>query len=144
MNIVDELAEAFLNQIKGMQSVFDSESGEIFIDVPESVTGEPEIDWDDEEAENLLPIPEFTSSEAYDLRKVFAHSLPEPEERASLLQALEQKKPFRHFRGQLETLEMMDDWFKFEEDYAKQRMADWLKEEGIYSKFIDSEGTKFD
>lgn len=124
MDIIEELAHEFLSQVEGMRGVLNSKTGEVLINAPESFTGEPGIDWEDGSVEGLMLIPEMTSSEAHQLREDFAKRLMESKERTSLLQSLKRNKPFNHFRLQLESLEMEEDWYHFEEEYAKQRMVE--------------------
>jgi hypothetical protein len=40
-----------------MSNVLNKETGDIIMDAPESLTGEPGIDWDDESSADLLEIP---------------------------------------------------------------------------------------
>ncbi|WP_154669147.1 hypothetical protein [Planococcus antarcticus] len=57
MDLIEELVVAYLFQSYESFSVLNRVTGEILLDAPESVTGEPEIDWDDEAAADLIPIP---------------------------------------------------------------------------------------
>lgn len=143
MDIIEELAHEFLSQVEGMRGVLNSKTGEVLIDAPESFTGEPQIDWEGGSVEGLMLIPEMTSSEAHQLREDFAKRLMESKERTSLLQSLKRNKSFDHFRLQLESLEMEEDWYHFEEEYAKQRIVEWLKEEGLYSEIMRFNQSRF-
>ncbi|MDQ0220432.1 hypothetical protein ELQ35_15395 [Peribacillus cavernae] len=70
---MDELIDAYLFNSMEMSSVLDTENGSVILDADESLTGEPEIDWDDEEAsEHLLPILQITSDDAYRVMERFA------------------------------------------------------------------------
>ncbi|UJF27563.1 UPF0158 family protein [Planococcus sp. 107-1] len=143
MDIIAELAHEFFSQVEGMRGVLNPKTGEVLVDAPESFTGEPGIDWEDGLAEVLMLVPEMTSSEAHQLREDFAKRLRESKERTSLLQSLKRNKPFNHFRLQLESLEMEEDWYNLEEKYAKQRIVEWLKEEGLYSEIVRFNQSRF-
>lgn len=120
MALIEELADEFLFNIEEINPVLNLETGEILID-------ESEIDWESEAAENLVMIPQITSSEAYDIRLDFVE---EQKSKAGeiLLEALNQRKPFRNFKIQLAHLQLEDEWYSFEYQYAKKRMAEWLDE----------------
>ncbi len=98
------------------------------MDAPESITGEPEIDWDDEDAtENLLPVPQITSSEAYDSMVRFAEK-QEPTTAEKLIDVLNRRKPFRNFKDKIIELGIDDEWYAFEQNDAKEAIIDWLNE----------------
>ena len=46
MDLIEELANEYLFQDDEMSSVLNRVTGEILMDAPESLTGEPEIDWE--------------------------------------------------------------------------------------------------
>lgn len=130
MDLLEELAHEFIFQTRGMSSVLNRETGEILLDAPESITGEPELDWDDDSSGELLPLPQITSKEAFELRKMFANG-QEGVSKKLLLNALDKRKPFRHFTIELERLGLIENWNEYEDQYAIERISDWLKEHGI-------------
>lgn len=127
MKLIEELADAFLFNSMETRSVLNIDTGEILLDAPESLTGEPEIDRESEEAENLIMIPQIMSSEAYDIRVLFAEEQNDEAEEI-LLEALNIRKPFRNFKFQLAQLNLEEEWYRFEYQYAMDRMKEWLDE----------------
>ena len=95
---LERLVHEFLFQVEDMRGLLNFATGEILIDVPESFTGEPGIDWENGSADGLMLVSEMTSSEAYKPREDFSKRLMESKERTSLLQSLKRNKPFYHFR----------------------------------------------
>ncbi|WP_092494347.1 UPF0158 family protein [Virgibacillus salinus] len=89
--------------------VLDTNKGQVLMDAPESLTGEPGIDWDDEDAtDNLLPIPQITSNEAYDSMDRFAEK-QEPAVAEKLIDVLNRRKPFRNFKDKVIELGIEDE-----------------------------------
>ncbi|KOP78123.1 hypothetical protein AMS59_13545 [Lysinibacillus sp. FJAT-14745] len=129
MKLLDELAEVFLNgNDDEMSYVLNSRTGEILLDAPEALTGEPEIDWDDEEVTaDLVMIPNVSSSEMYDVMASFAKKQSDPIT-IHLINVLNGKKPFRMFKEKINELGVENHWYQFEQDYAKSRMTEWLEE----------------
>jgi len=79
LKLLDELADVFLyGNDEEMSYVLNRRTGEVLLDAPEALTGEPEIDWDDEEvAADLVMIPSVSSSEMYDVMISFAKKQPD-------------------------------------------------------------------
>lgn len=129
LKLLDELVDSFLNGSNDeLTYVMHRQTGEIFLDAPASLTGEPEIDWDDEEvAADLVMIPSITSSEMYDIMVSFAKKQPDPIS-IHLLNVLNGNKPFRFFKEKINELGIENHWYEFEQDYAKSRMTEWLEE----------------
>lgn len=125
MKLIEELADAFLFNSMETRNVLNIKTGEILLDAPEALTGEPEIDWESDEAENFIIIPEITSSEAYDIRVLFSEE-QNAESGAILLEALNIRKPFRNFKFQLAQLDLEEEWYGYEYQYALNRMTEWL------------------
>ncbi|MGE7948139.1 UPF0158 family protein [Lysinibacillus sp. NPDC093688] len=137
MKLLDELAEAFLDGLNDeMSYVLNRRTGEVLLDAPEDITGEPEIDWDDEEVTaDLVMIPTVSSSEMYDVMVNFAKKQPDSIT-IHLINVLNGNKPFRFFKGKINELGIENHWYQFEQDYAKSRMTEWLEE---FSKVKGSE-----
>ncbi|MCY0896755.1 MAG: UPF0158 family protein, partial [Alicyclobacillaceae bacterium] len=73
MELMDELAEAYLDNSFEHRYYLDLETGQVIIDWDESYTGEPGIDWEDEaNEERYADVPKITSDEAYYVRVQFA------------------------------------------------------------------------
>lgn len=133
MKLTEKLAEEFLYYTDEMQAVLDRVTGEILYDVDESLTGEPGIDCDDENARNLVLVPQITSAEAFEVMQQFAKKQKWPDQEV-LIKALEGKKPFRQFKDQILVLNLEESWHRFEQKYARKRMNEWLEANEIHFK----------
>ncbi|WP_172370836.1 UPF0158 family protein [Sporosarcina jiandibaonis] len=128
MELIDELIVVFLESDYELSYVLDTKTKEIRLDAPESQTGMPEIDWDDDEAvQYLVRIPQITTDEAYDLMVKFAE-MQDSSIAVQLLDVLNGRKPFRSFKDKLGEQGIGDKWYEFENDYAENRMLEWLEE----------------
>jgi hypothetical protein len=129
MELIDELVVVFLESDYELSYVLDKKTKEILLDAPESQTGMPEIDWEDDEAvQFLVRIPQITTDEAYDLMVKFAE-MQDSSIADQLLDGLNGRKPFRSFKDKLGEQGIGDKWYEFENDYANNRMLEWLEEE---------------
>ncbi|MBP1948193.1 UPF0158 family protein [Virgibacillus litoralis] len=126
MDLINELIDAYLHNDLEINYALDIKNGQVLMDAPESLTGEPEIDWDDEDAtDNLLPIPQITSTEAYDSMVRFAEE-HEAAVAEKLINVLNRRKPFRNFKDKVIELGIDDEWHTFEQNDAKEAIFDWL------------------
>lgn len=129
MHDVEDLIDVFLEGDNYLSYYYDLAEKTIVIDEDPLITGEPGIDWDDEESEErYVAIPKMDSSEAYKLRESFAESLENEKVAEKIYHALSKKKPFRHFKDALYEMELWDEWNSFEQEYAKKEIENWLKE----------------
>lgn len=128
MNFLEDLIEAFLNGNDEITYVFDKKTKEILIDIREELTGEPGIDWDnDDEVAFLVTIPQMTSPEAYDLMVSFAQE-QNTEISSQLMDVLNRRKPFRSFKDKVKGQGIENEWYEFENDYAKNKMLAWAEQ----------------
>ena len=128
MELIDELIVVFLESDYELSYVLDTKTKEILLDAPESQTGKPEIDWEDDEAvQFLVRIPQITKDEAYHLMVSFAEK-QESDVAVQLMDVLKGRKPFRSFKDKLGEQGIGDKWYDFENDSAKSRMLEWLEE----------------
>ena len=128
IELIDELIVVFLESDYELSYVLDTKKKEIFLDAPESLNGEPGIDWEDDEAvQFLLRIPQITTSEAYNLMVKFAEK-QDSSITVQLLDAMNGRKPFRSFKDKLGDQGIGDKWCDFENNYAKNRMLEWLEQ----------------
>ena len=128
MELIDELVVVFLESDYELSSVLDKKTKEILLDAPESQTGKRELDWeDDESVQFLVRIPQITTEEAYNLMVKFAE-MQDSSIADQLLDVLKRKEPLRTFEDKLGEQGIGDIWYEFENDYAKNRMSEWLKE----------------
>ncbi|MDQ0194747.1 UPF0158 family protein [Paenibacillus wynnii] len=126
MKLMDELIEAYLDHNFEHSYFLDLLSGQVILDLDESYTGEPGIDWDDEEnEERYVDIPKIDSNEAFFVMTKFAQRTEsDPEEK--LFYALNSNKPFRKFRDTLYELDIWEEWNKFENKYAEEAIQSWM------------------
>lgn len=115
MAVIEELVEVFLVNNEEVSGLYNRVINEV-------VTSEPK-----EMSNDLVAIPRISSSEAYDLMVQFAKE-QEGSAAEQLLELLKEKKPFHEFKSQLHTLELGDEWYEYENDYAKKVMTNWLRE----------------
>ena len=72
-------------------------------------------------------IPSVSSSEMYDVMISFAKKQPDSIT-IHLMNVLNGNKPFRFFKEKINELGIENHWYEFEQNYAKSRMTEWLKE----------------
>ncbi|WP_162805725.1 UPF0158 family protein [Sporosarcina sp. PTS2304] len=130
MKLLDELIDIYLEgSDPEMEYVLNCRNEEILLDGPESLTGEPEIDWDTDEADDLIVIPTSSSSEMYQVMMEFAQK--QSDDAVNRLQAsLNGRKPFPQFKDAVSELGVDKEWYEFERDYAREKMVEWLSEKG--------------
>ena len=126
MKLMDELIEAYLDNNFEHPYFLDLHSGQVILDMDESYTGEPGINWDDEEnEERYVDIPKIDSNEAFFVMTKFAQRTEsDPEER--LFDALNGNNPFRRFKDTLYELDIWEEWNKFENKYAEEAIQSWM------------------
>ncbi|KAF0825110.1 UPF0158 family protein [Cytobacillus firmus] len=128
MHDVEALIDAYLEGDHSFAFYYDLAEKKVVLDEDPAITGEPGIDWDDEESdERYMAVPKMDSFEAYKLRESFAESLDSEKAAEVFRLALSHKKPFRHFKDALYETELWDEWNAFEHSYAKKEIEKWLK-----------------
>lgn len=127
LELIDELADVFLNRNDEMSCVLNYRTGKVLLDAPESLTGMPEIDWDSEEAADLVEIPMATASEIFEVMVEFAEQQADTVT-IQLLDVLNKKRPFRMFKDKVEQLGIKKHWNDYEQSYARRVMTEWLKD----------------
>ncbi|GIP34222.1 UPF0158 family protein [Paenibacillus sp. J2TS4] len=127
MNLLDELIDAYLDNNFEHPYYLDLQTGQVILNMDEAYTGEPRIDWDDEEnEERYIDIPKIDSNEAFYVMTKFAQRTEsDPEDR--LFDALDGHRPFRRFKDALYELDLWDEWNKFEYMYAEEEIKSWLE-----------------
>lgn len=119
MKLIDELARVLLMTDREFEQYLNKDTGEILFMRDRS-----------EGQGTLAQIPEISSPEMYDLMMMFAKDQSE-ESAFELSQILNEPRPRQKFREKLIELGLMEKWEAFEDEYAKQRMVDWLYEIGV-------------
>ncbi|WP_144940082.1 UPF0158 family protein [Paenibacillus sp. 32O-W] len=127
MKLMDELVDAYLDNNFEHPYYLDLYTGQVILDIDEAYTGEPGIDWDDEEnEERYIDIPKIDSNEAFYVMTKFAQRTEsDPEDR--LFDALNGHRPFRRFKDALYELDLWDEWKKFEYKYAEEMIRSWME-----------------
>lgn len=115
MSILDELVEVYLINNEVASSAYNRVTKEV------GVVSGPET------AGDVIVIPQISSEEAYELMVNFAKGQA-GEAADQLLAMLQEKKPFNKFKSQLHALELGDEWYEYENNYAKKVMTNWLEE----------------
>ncbi|MBD7985960.1 hypothetical protein H9649_15420 [Sporosarcina sp. Sa2YVA2] len=92
------------------------------MDAPQSLTGEPGIDWDGEEASAFIEIPVSSSSEMFQVMMEFARK-QSADRMKVLFVALDGRNPFRRFKNTVIELGIDEEWFDFERMYARNIMT---------------------
>lgn len=110
MSVTVELAEVYLMNHEEVSPMFNRITKEVVSK--------------DEDGECVV-IPQISSSEAYDLMVNFAKE-QDGEAADQLLEMLQEKKPINKFKTQLNTLELGDKWYEYENKYAMKIMTEWL------------------
>ena len=142
MNLMDELVEAYLDNNFEHPYFLDLQTGQVIPDLDETYTGEPGIDWDDEENEERYePIPKITSDEAYGLMVKFARQM-DSNLADKLFNALDRPKPFRRFRDMLFELDLRDEWNSFERKMAEEEINSWIEQDQIPYELLNKKYQK--
>ncbi len=132
MKLIEELAKALLMSDQEFEQYLNRETGEIIM----RRNFYDEDDFDEEDEEQLILIPQISSPEAYDLMVMF--SKEQSEDLAfALTEVLNQPRPFAKFKDKIHELGIHNEWCAFEDEYAKQRMIDWLYEIGVSTNIRD-------
>ena len=127
MQLMDEIIAAYLDNNFEHPYYLDLQTGQVILNMDEAYTGEPGIDWDDEEnEERFIDIPKIDSNEAFYVMTKFAQRTEsDPEDK--LFDALNGYKPFRRFKDALYELDLWDEWNKFEHKFAKEVIQSWME-----------------
>lgn len=136
----DDLVMAMRDQ--SMEWSLDSISGKLCMDLEDAqiMFGEEEADiWAPDNPEYLLPLPDFTSSDAFRLMEHFIDTEASHEASMALAGALDERRPFRRFKDVLaEFAADRDRWFQFEAAAMKRRAEDFYLSEGFEIRWIES------
>ncbi len=82
--------------------------------------------------ERYISVPRSESSDAYRDMEDFISTVRDQRLQARLWQAIEGRHPFRRFKDVLAySAADQDRWFSFKDNRIRERVLEWLKEEGI-------------
>lgn len=131
VNLLDELIDTYFTNNDPYDTYFDIKEKVIVYDADPAETGEPGIDWDDNDSdERYIEVPRITTDEAFRLMTRFAERVADERASNKLFDALDRPKPFRRFKDTLFEVGLRDEWFEFEFQYGKKEIEEWLKELG--------------
>lgn len=119
MKLIDELAKVLLMTDREFDQYLNKDTGEILFVRDKAET-----------QNHLAQIPEISSPELYDLMVMFSKEQSE-EHAFELTQLLNQPRPYEKFKDKVIELGIHEEWSAFIDEYAKQRMIDWLYEIGV-------------
>ena len=111
----------------------DKETGELWLNNDDV----DEVPDDLEDNPRYLPIEAMASHNAFQIMEDFVDELGDNPEAVVLQAALNDRKPFRHFKDALLNYpELRDRWFAFEETRLNRLAEAWCEEQGIVVVWI--------
>ena len=129
--LVNEIAEA-------LDMNFDE--GCFFLNLTEQEVGLHLSDYDGDDCvwphdgDEVIRIDPLLSNESFVAMEEFAELQP-PDIADKLCQALNGRRPFARFKDTLGTLDLLDKWYSFKNEWYSAKAEDWLREEGV--DFVD-------
>jgi hypothetical protein len=115
----------------GFYGYIDLQSGEVIFghqDYPPDV----EIDEEtDDFEERYLSIPSNGSNNSYRDMVEFIETVTDPRLKGQLEKAINQRKPFAHFKDVIKSSDEIDRWYEFSGDRRYERAIEWLKRNNI-------------
>lgn len=92
-----------------------------------------ELDEDelDELFENSIILPTNYEINQYGMMKEFIFTINNDHVRDKLLRAISYKHPFRNFKNVCFNLDIINDWYKFQDEKYKEIAISWCKENDI-------------
>jgi hypothetical protein len=132
----DELIMAFENHDSEVRHFLDRQTGEIIF-VSDDYEVEDDNERIDENPDRYITIEPVPSHVSFEIMTDFLESLPEGAARRDLAWALNQRKPFRHFKSKLYNYLNLDkQWFRFHEQAFIKIIKEWLKDHKIEATVI--------
>lgn len=119
MDVLEQLGDAYLNGEEGFRFFYNRQTKEVYVPLEEEVE-----DWEDDDDIELVPVKE--SREMYEVMVDFSNQF-EGDLEQSLFLALNSRKPFRAFKDATVDAGLVEQWYQFEMNYAKQLMKKWLE-----------------
>ena len=120
MDLIEQLADAYLNGEEELRFFYNRETREVYVPLEEEAD-----DWEYEENIELVPVK--SSREMYEVMADFSRQFEGKIEEA-LFQALNGRKPFRAFKEAASVIGVIDQWYDYELAYAKTQMEQWLQQ----------------
>ena len=120
MNLLDQLADAYLNGEEEFRFFFNRQTQEVYVPLEEEAD-----DWEDDDQIEIVPVK--NSREMYEVMVAFSKQFDSKIEEV-LYQALNGRKPFRAFKEAASVVGVIDQWYDYELEYAKNQMNNWLEQ----------------
>lgn len=121
MESIEQLIDAYLEGEMGFQFFYNRETKEVYVPLEDE-------DWEDDEVS--IPVPYKQSREMYEVMVHFSQQFTGEVEQQLFL-ALNGRKPFRAFKDAADQLQLLDQWYVFERQYAEKQIREWLIEMDI-------------
>jgi len=144
-----DIVDAIESQSNEGETYLDPETGEIVqvteedrALVEEGVTDDDLPDWQREampkirealESDRFLALPDRFEVHEWAIMERFSQE-QNPHARQTLLGAVHGSGAFRHFRGALERLGLLQSWYRYREEAIEQIARDWLEEHKLSYK----------
>ena len=128
---LDELIYALEDYCSYKNYYLDTETGDVITlsedsDVVEGDDHREEIEHD--ESDRFVYIEPVDSTKSFKIMEDFVGNLTESEAKASLVEAINQSRPFRKFKNRLiKHPGIRKKWFAFKENRMKEMALEWLK-----------------
>lgn len=144
-----DIVDAIESQSNEGEAYLDPETGEIVqvteddrALVEEGVADDDLPDWQREsmpkirealESERFLALPDRFEVHEWAIMERFSQE-QNPNARKALLGAVHGSGAFRHFRGAVERLGLLESWYRYRNEAIKQIARDWLEENKLAYK----------
>lgn len=112
----DQLVDAYFNGNSSLIFYYNAYTKEVFSPFENEVI---------ELAPPIHQVPSISSKDYYALMVEFSHSLPEEDE-TQFFEALNGKKPIRHFLKLVSSSTHLNTWNEHRKGYALQQLSNWL------------------
>ena len=120
MDLLEQLADAYLNGEDELRFFYNRQTQEVYVPLEEEAD-----DWEDDDQIEIVPVK--SSHEMYEVMVEFSQQFEGKIEEA-LFQALNGRKPFRAFKEAASVVGVIDQWYDYELQYAKNQMNQWLEQ----------------
>ena len=119
-DLLEQLADAYLNGEDELRFFYNRQTQEVYVPLEEEAD-----DWEDDDHIEIVPVK--NSREMYEVMVDFSNQFEGKIEEA-LFQALNGRKPFRAFKEAASVVGVIEQWYDFELEYAKNQINKWLEQ----------------
>ncbi len=134
---LEDLADAFEMATDEWDQYLDMETGEI-VSLPDPDNAW--VDWEEEDEElaeeielsdHYVRLPDQRELHEYQIMEDFAYGVQYEGVRQKLLYALHGRKPYRHFKDQVNDLGIEDAYYAYRTEAYFEKARDWCEANGI-------------